>query len=239
MSGLAANAMLFSPGAVGWSRDISKAYLTAPFGGCKGGFSSHPKRFKAPGHRRHWIGCTPETCTRTCSKSLIGVRWRDITMCYAAPTFGTRCGGDVFNTLLQPLLRMLKSLGVLMIQWVDDVLFILPNTTDPSHDPHTCRGRGTCPHCDATFARALELEAIIDAEIELLGFLTNDKKTHPAQDGDFLGLGWDTVKCTFVLTQEKALSLAALASEILATQSTTPRTLAQFRGRLHWYSPCL
>eukprot|EP00961_Rhodomonas_salina_P087438 1175970-Rhodomonas_salina.1 len=66
MTGLAANANLFSPGAVCWSRDISKGYLANVIGGCDaglhGGFMDGDprKRFKTKHEERYWVGCTPE-----------------------------------------------------------------------------------------------------------------------------------------------------------------------------------
>eukprot|EP00961_Rhodomonas_salina_P031036 417653-Rhodomonas_salina.1 len=71
-----------------------------------------------------------------------------------------------------------------------------------------------------------------------LGLLTSEKNLPPSQEGEFLGLIWDTVKCSFVLSQGKAASLAASASELLRAEST-PREGAKWRGALQWYGPCL
>eukprot|EP00961_Rhodomonas_salina_P227207 3072062-Rhodomonas_salina.1 len=70
MTGLAANANLFSPGAVCWSWDISKGYLANVIGGCDAGLhggcmdGDPRKRFKTKHEERYWVGCTPETCKK-------------------------------------------------------------------------------------------------------------------------------------------------------------------------------
>eukprot|EP00961_Rhodomonas_salina_P088259 1187068-Rhodomonas_salina.1 len=63
---LAANAALWAPGAVCWTRDIKSAYLVSVLGGgCTPGLHCKPEHpdgsqvMKTPGLRRRWVGCLP------------------------------------------------------------------------------------------------------------------------------------------------------------------------------------
>ena len=100
MSGLAANALFFNPGAVVlffnpgavvWTRDIKSGYLNCPIAGCDQGVHGTDAEIEEGqlpdqkiikyrkdglGVRRVWVGCRPETCKGQCSKTLMGVRWK-------------------------------------------------------------------------------------------------------------------------------------------------------------------
>eukprot|EP00961_Rhodomonas_salina_P020998 282460-Rhodomonas_salina.1 len=54
MSGLAANAMAFNPGAVAFSRNLKLAYLLSALAGCEPGLHSQPKRMKVQGELQMW-----------------------------------------------------------------------------------------------------------------------------------------------------------------------------------------
>ena len=130
-------------------------------------------------------------------------------------------------------------MGVHVVEWVDDSFYVCPNTDDPSHDPMLCGGREGCNFCAETFQKAESIEIKIDQLFKDLGFLTNDKDTAPAQQGEFIGINFDTRRSVFHLTAEKASSLSQEASALLAHSQPTPREVSKFRGKLHWFSPCL
>ncbi len=247
MAGIAANAMMFNPGAVAFSRDLKAAYLLSALGGCEPGlhggkrFKNDDKhtRMKAPGERRTWIGCTPETCLGHCNKSMLGVRWREHLFRYAAPCFGSKHGGNVLETLLAPVLRKLKGFGCNVTSWVDDIICVIENRGGKDHDPMTCGGELGCEHCADTFRRAREVEKLVDEEFDKLGLLTSDKNAPPAQSGEFLGLWWDTVQGAFKLQPDKARTLAQGAQELLDAESVTPRACAEWRGKMQWYAVCI
>jgi hypothetical protein len=249
MAGIASNAMMFNPGAVAFTRDLKAAYLLSALGGCEPGLhgrkreregegSCHP-RMKAPGERRMWIGCTPETCQGLCNKAMFGVRWLEHLFRYAAPCFGSKHGGNVLETLLAPVLRKLKQFGCNVTSWVDDIICVVENRGGSNHDPMTCGGEHGCVHCKDTFNWAREVERLVDEEFEKLGLLTSDKNAPPSQSGEFLGLWWDTVRGAFKLQPEKARSLADCARDLLDATSVTPRQCAEWRGKMQWYSVCL
>jgi hypothetical protein len=243
MSGLAANALIFNPGAVAFTRDLKAAYLLSGLGSCfpgiHGAGQGEPKRMKAPEIRRRWIGCTPENCKGHCNKTTFGIRWRNQLYRFAAPCFGSKHGGNVLETLLAPVWRKLKSFGCNICCWVDDVICVVECRGGPLHDPATCGGESKCVHCQDTFMRAREVERLVDAEFEALGLLTSNKNEPPAQRGEFLGLVWDTVQGAFVLTQEKAEKLATAARQLLASTTVSPRECAQWRGKMQWYAVCI
>jgi hypothetical protein len=240
MVGMAASAMIFNAGAVAWSRDIKTAYHTSTLAGCNGGGVKRDKTcMKAPGHARYTNGCTPATCTGICSKALMGLEWRGQYYRYTVPTFGSSCGGQILEALLQPLLRKLKTMGLQLLDWVDDMLFVVQNVDDPTHDPLTCGGEHGCKHCKATFEKARKLEVEVDVLLTELGFRFSDKNEPPAQEGEFLGLGWNTKRGVYVLSPAKADRLAAQAQDLLDCKELTPRLCAQFRGKMQWYRPCL
>jgi hypothetical protein len=241
MSGLSANAMAFNPGAVAFSRDLKSAYLLSGLGGCEPGlhYGNQPKRMKIPGVRRKRIGCDPETCVGGCSKSYLGIRWREQIFRYAAPCFGSKHGGNVLETLIKPVVRKLKSFGCDIIEWVDDWLVIIKSKGGVDHNPRVCGGELGCIHCADTFRRAREIETLVDQELDLLGLLTSEKEAPPSQRGSFIGLIWDTVQGSFVLSGEKAESLALEAKSLLSAGRVTPRDAAKWRGKLQWYAPCL
>lgn len=245
MSGLAANANLFSPGAVCWSRDISKGYLANVIDCCDSGLhggeqdQNHPKCFKTSSHSCYWVGCTPETCRKSCTKALMGVRWRGQVYRMVCGWFGTRHGGNILDSIMQQLIQEIRDrFGVLVLLWVDDLLCICANV-DPLHDQRSCGGRGHCQSCTATFEKAEGIEKKVDELIVLLGLLTNEKNEPCAQTGEFTGLHWDTINSVFYLTQAKALSLTDKAAALLADPRVTPGDVSKFRGKLFWYCPCI
>ncbi len=247
MAGIAANAMIFNPGAVAFSRDLKAAYLLSALGGCEPGLhggkkaktDDGPTRMKVPGERRSWIGCTPESCLGHCNKAMFGVRWREHLFRYAAPCFGSKHGGNVLETLLAPVLRKIKGFGCNVTSWVDDIICVVENRGGAGHDPTSCGGEEGCEHCADTFKRAREVERLVDEEFERLGLLTSDKNAPPSQSGEFLGLWWDTVQGSFRLQRDKALALAKGARQLLDADCVSPRACAEWRGKMQWYSVCL
>eukprot|EP00961_Rhodomonas_salina_P077933 1046537-Rhodomonas_salina.1 len=238
---------VIDPGAVCWSLDISlaKGYLANVIGGCNaglhGGFvdGDPSKRFKTKHKERYWVGCTPETCKKACSKALTGVWWRGQVYHMACGWFGTRHCGNILAAIMQQLVDEIKSrFGIAVLIWVDDILCICPNV-DPTHDLRDCWGRGVCSQCTQTYENAKKIEALVDDLITQLGLLTNEKDEPCSQVGEFTGLHWDTIHSVFFLTQAKARSLGDKAAELLANPRVMQREVAQFRGLLFWYGPCI
>ena len=235
MKSLASSAHIFEPGAVCWSIDISSAYVCSNFMGCRPNFTP---RVRADGFKYHHVGCEPDDCSLACSKCLLGFRWRDQHFVFNAPMFGGRVSGNILDTLLAPVDRWIRSKAP-MLRWVDDTVCCVPPRPEYRHDTAHCGGIGACFMCNDTHARARQLQAELHSLLNQLGFILNEKMTPPSQRGEFIGLGWDTLKCTFWMPASKADKIASLAADAASATTSSRRDLAKIRGLLVWFAPCL
>jgi hypothetical protein len=236
MRSLASATHIFQPGSVCFTLDIGKAYICSPYQGCR---QATTRRMRADGQPYLHIGCTPEDCTLTCSKVLLGFRWRQQLFAFNAPMFGGKISGNILDTVLDPVDRWVRARKVPFLRWVDDGIYSVPPLPEHRHDTTHCGGSGACWMCDITMRRACKLQDEILGLLTDLGFTFNEKRTPPAQRGEFIGLGWDTLRCTLRITAGKALKMSTLADSMAVNTGTSRRELAQLRGRLIWFSPCL
>eukprot|EP00961_Rhodomonas_salina_P163811 2206149-Rhodomonas_salina.1 len=109
-------------------------------------------------------------------------------------------------------------------------------TAEHVHDASICGGHTTCTHCKDTYERALVLEKEINDEVKSLGLVINEKMMRPTHEGEFLGIGFDSLCGTFWLSESKAATLAAAAAELIEAAHASPRDLAKSRGRMTWYA---
>jgi hypothetical protein len=237
MRSLSSSSHIFAPGSVAFSLDIGKAYIVSPYMGC---YARIVRRMRADGRPYLHVGCTPEDCMLNCSKGMLGFRWRGQLFAFNAPMFGAKVSGNLLDCLLEPVDRWIRTQSVPMLRWVDDYLCVLQPLPEHRHVTVSCGGHeGGCYMCTATFRRAIIFQRRLYDLLEDLGFTFSEKRTPPAQRGEFLGLGWDSLSCSFWMTSAKATKMANLASDILAATAVSRRTLAQLRGRLTWFSACL
>jgi hypothetical protein len=236
MKSLASSAHIFEPGSVVWTRDIGKAYIASALQGCRQAFTP---RVRADGFKYDHVGCEPDNCALSCSKCLFGFRWRANYFVFNAPMFGGRVSGNVLDTLFAPVDRWIRNRGISMLRWVDDFALSLPPRPEFRHDTLHCGGTASCYMCKDTLQRATKLMHELDTLLIDLGFTLNDKRTQPSQRGEFIGLGWDTIRCCFWMPAAKANALADTAQAIIIHKSASRRQLAKFRGKLMWFSPCL
>lgn len=236
MKSLASSAHIFEPGSVVWTRDIGKAYIVSAFQGCRQAFTP---RVRADGFKYDHVGCEPDNCTLSCSKCLLGFRWRSQHFVFNAPMFGGKVSGNILDTLFAPIDRWIRAKGISLLRWVDDLALSLPPRPELRHDTVHCGGTQSCMLCQDTLCRATRLMHEFDALLTELGFTLNDKRTLPSQRGEFIGLGWDTIRCCFWMPAAKANALAETALNMALASSASRRQLAQFRGKLTWFSPCL
>ena len=236
MKSLASSAHIFEPGSVCWTLDLAKAYTLSPLMGCRPAFTP---RVRADGFKFDHVGCEPDNCSLGCSKCLLGFRWRNNYFVFNAPMFGGKVSGNILDALLAPIDRWVRCKGIPMLRWVDDYCLCVPPRPEYRHDTSHCGGFGSCFMCDDTHKRALKLQNQFYALLEQLGFTFNDKRTELSQRGEFIGLGWDTLRCTFWMPVPKALKITDMAAAATMARSASRRELAQIRGRLVWFSPCL
>jgi hypothetical protein len=237
MKSLASSSHIFKPGSVCFTLDIGKAYVVSPWQGCR---RSLTHRVRSDGRRYTHIGCTPDDCNLTCSKGMLGFRWRSHLFCFLAPMFGARCSGNLLDCLLDPIDRWIRSRAVPSLRWVDDYIIAIPPLPEHQHDTTHCGGAlHGCYMCKTTMQRAIAFQTELYDLLEDLGFTFNEKRSPPSQRGEFLGLGWDCLRKTFRITAGKADKMAASAQDMLSTGISSRRELAKLRGKLIWFSPCL
>eukprot|EP00961_Rhodomonas_salina_P231244 3123414-Rhodomonas_salina.1 len=75
--------------------------------------------------------------------------------------------------------------------------------------------------------------------LEELGFTFNEKLQPPAQLGEFIGMGWDTLNCTFWMSAVKANKIAGVAESMVEAGVASRLELAKLQGKLVWFSACL
>eukprot|EP00961_Rhodomonas_salina_P064539 868386-Rhodomonas_salina.1 len=71
---------------------------------------THERR--ADGKSVAHIGCTLEICHGNCSKSLLGISWREQYYVFNGNPFGGRVSGNILATLLEQLFRWIRAKGV-------------------------------------------------------------------------------------------------------------------------------
>ena len=126
--------------------------------------------------------------------------------------FGLSCAPWAFTKVLRPVAAFLRTLGVRMIVYIDDML-IMGESPDVVRD-----------HVTAMVAL-----------LEGLGFIVNTDKSvlSPTQQLEFLGLQVSSVDLHLRLPGEKIMQIRVEASQLLRAEICTARKLAQFIGRLN------
>eukprot|EP00961_Rhodomonas_salina_P278503 3762879-Rhodomonas_salina.2 len=131
LQSLAASAHIFELGSVCFSLDIRKAYVVSPYQGCRRAFTTW---VQADCFKFQHIGCEPDNCNLACSRENLGFRWRGQTFVFAAPMFGGRVSCNIWDTLYQPVDRWVRSKGILMLRWVDDLILAVSPLPEYRHD---------------------------------------------------------------------------------------------------------
>ena len=131
---------------------------------------------------------------------------------YTCLPFGLSCAPWAFTKVLKPVVAFLRSLGIRLIIYIDDIL-VIGKSPDEVRD---------------------HVEALI-ALLEGLGFIVNMEKsvTTPSQQIEFLGLQVDTITMCLSLPGHKIKAIRGEASQLLRPGSLSARRLAQFIGKLN------
>ena len=132
--------------------------------------------------------------------------------------FGLNSAPRIFTKLFKPILRLLRSPGMLLIIYLDDILLIA-STAD------LCLAQGK-------FLRKL---------LQDLGFLVNINKSvlTPTKRIIFLGFLIDSVNMTISLPEEKQLAIIQKANSLLGQNLVSIRNLCQFVGMCSATRPAL
>lgn len=126
--------------------------------------------------------------------------------------FGLSCAPWAFTKVLKPVAAFLRSLGVRLIVYIDDMLVI-----------------GKSP------AEVVDHVGALSVLLEGLGFVINREKsiTTPSQQIEFLGLRVDTSTMTLSLPGHKIRMIRGEAIQLLRQGSISARKVAQFIGKLN------
>ena len=126
--------------------------------------------------------------------------------------FGLSCAPWAFTKVLRPVAAFLRTLGVRMIVYIDDMLIM-----------------GESP--DVVWDHVTAMVALLEG----LGFIVNTDKSmlSPTQQLEFLGLQVSSVDLHLRLPGEKIKQIRIEASQLLRAEICTARKLAQFIGRLN------
>ena len=125
--------------------------------------------------------------------------------------FGLSSAPRVFTKLLKPVVGFLRQIGLRLIVYLDDMLFM-----------HTNKDQ-------------LEAMAPLICKIfEALGLMVNTKKSllNPTQVVEFLGFQINSLTMTFNLPSEKGRKIQQEAANLLKSQSISARHLAVFIGKV-------
>jgi hypothetical protein len=105
----------------------------------------------------------------------------------------------------------------------------------PPHPP--CDGyRSGCPTCVTYYGHALRAQALWRSKAASLGLPLSPTKGHEVdQDGPFCGINVDVLRGRYLVLQEKTTSCDATLAGLLGGPASTPRLLAQGRGKAGHY----
>ena len=126
--------------------------------------------------------------------------------------FGLSCAPWAFTKVLKPVAAFLRSIGVCLIVYIDDIL-VIGKTPDKVRN-----------HTDALIAL-----------LEGLGFIVNMEKSvlTPSQQIEFLGLLLNTTSMCLTLPGHKIRTIRKEAALLLRQGNFSARKLAQFIGKLN------
>ena len=142
------------------------------------------------------------------------LRFRVEGLCYqfTCLPFGLSCAPWTFTKVMKPLITLLRSWGIRIIIYLDDMLILAKTREEASQ----------------------HLEVLLFL-LEALGFIVNREKSHlnPAQTLEFLGLLVDSQGLQLKLPGEKMKQIRKEAMQLLAKESVSARQLSQFLGKLN------
>ena len=222
-----------------WSADLQDAYHLSVFAGCGGQLRPCRRPVIHGDGTLSWtdgfiVGCGPDTCLGGCDKDMSGLSISGHIFRFAACQFGQKTAGSPLNALVMSVAKFFARLPdpVHVAAWVDDLHFSMRT---PPHPP--CRGHvGGCPVCHQAYNRAVQAEALWRDKAKALNLPLSDGKGHSvAQGGPFTGVHIDTFLGRYSMLADKLSSMRATFAALVNAESSTPRLLAQARGKAAHY----
>ena len=126
--------------------------------------------------------------------------------------FGLSCAPWTFTKVMKPLMTLLRSWGIRIIVYIDDML-VMARTREEAKQ---------------------HMEVLVFL-LEALGFIINQEKSIliPAQELEFLGLSVDSQSLQLKLPSEKIRKIRKEAAQLLKRKSLSAPQLSQFLGKLN------
>jgi hypothetical protein len=137
--------------------------------------------------------------------------WRGKLYQYRTCPFGLASAPRMFTKILKPVCAILRRLGVQMVIYLDDMIFV-------NSDPQLL---------NVQTRSAVKL-------LQALGFVINWEKSQlqPAQTIEFLGFKLDAPNMKVMLPGEKVLDIQQRCRDVIQRQCVTARELAAVLGKL-------
>ena len=222
-----------------WSADLQDAYHLSVFAGCGGELRPCKRPIVQGDGTLSWVdgfivGCDPASCLGGCDKDMSGLSISGHVFRFAACQFGQKTAGSPLNCLVMSVARYFARLPtpVHVATWVDDLHFSMRTPDHPPCDGHV----GGCPTCSAAYDRAVQAEALWRAKAKALNLPLSEGKGHSvAQGGPFTGVHIDTLRGQYTMLADKLVSLRSTLAALVNAESSTPRLLAQGRGKAAHY----
>jgi len=139
--------------------------------------------------------------------------WEGVIYEYVCMPFGLAVAPWVFTKLLKPAIAFLRSLGIRLIIYLDDILIL-----NQSRDE---------------LIKQLE---VVKALLRSLGFLINIEKSDeiPAQTMEYLGLLVSSIELKYCLPKSKCDTIVALCRKAIKKATISLRDLASILGNFTW-----
>jgi len=145
-------------------------------------------------------------------------RWRGVLYQFICVPFGLAPAPRVFTKILKPVVAFLRSQGLRLVIYLDDMLFLNQSEEGLRSD----------------MDRAVSL-------LQSLGWLISWDKSHmtPSQVLEFLGLVIDSRSLSFALPPEKIARTRLLCQRALDKDRISLRDLASIMGMFSWAIPAV
>ena len=157
-------------------------------------------------------GCLLHDSTATSQKQLVQFQWQGETYQFNSLPFGLTSAPRVFTKILKVAMTILRSLGLRMITYIDNIL-IMAETENLANE-HT---------------------AALIFLLENLGFIINHPKSglKPLREIGFLGLIVNSIKMEVKMPGEKIKHIRQDARKILEKESCQAIELSRLLGKLN------
>lgn len=141
--------------------------------------------------------------------------WEEDLFQFTCLPFGLSSAPWVFTKLLRPVVTLLRSRGIRLIIYLDDILVF-----------NSCK------------SKLLDHMVVVKSLIESLGFVINLEKSVqiPSQSLEFLGLMIDTPSFSLSIPKAQRSNIFSVCEKLLKEKLVSLRDLASILGKLNWAS---